>query len=107
MRFHIRISELFKKDYLRVNWVSTHRAFCFRKMLRARSDGEDIIEGKSEQVISDYSATSGQRSLSPSDQEVSCKTFADQDLGNIQNLAKNGSVMSETSSGSSKSKKKM
>ena len=78
-----------------------------QKNAAASGDGEDIIEGKSEQVISDYSATSGQGSLSPSDQEVSCKTFADQDLGNIQNLAKNGSVMSETSSGSSKSKKKM
>ena len=78
-----------------------------QKSAPASGNGEDILEGKTGQVISDHSATSGQRSLSPSDQEVSCKTFADEDLENIQNLAKNGNLRSKTSSWSSKNKKKL
>lgn len=78
-----------------------------QKSAPASGNGEDILEGKTGQVISDHSATSGQRSLSPSDQEVSCKTFAEEDLENIQNLAKNGSLRSKTSSWSSKNKKKL
>ena len=78
-----------------------------QKNAPASGNGDDILEGKTGQVISDHSATSGQRSLSPSDQEVSCKTFANEDLENIQNLAKNGSLRSKTSSWSSKNKKKL